>query len=214
MWQRPFCSHYITRLYFVKKDRVGAFCFPHREGAIMAVKTYSLAKDGNTKLSENFAVKEFRCWDGSDTILISGELVDLLQLIRLHFGKPVLINSAYRTKTHNTAVGGSSRSQHMLGTAADIHIMGVPPLEVAQYAEKLMPDSGGIGLYNVFTHVDVRTKRTRWDSTGGVETAVDGFTVDWAAKVKERFGFEDQTIEYLGGYKFADSLMEKLATKE
>lgn len=180
----------------------------------MAVKTYSLAKDGGKKLSENFTVKEFRCKDDSDTILISDGLVNLLQLIRLHFGKPVIINSAYRTKAHNAAVGGSPRSQHMLGTAADIRISGVEPLAIAQYAEKLMPDCGGIGLYNSFTHVDVRAKRTRWDSTSGVETAVEGFTVDWAARVKERFGFEEQTMEYLRRYKFADSLLEKLATKE
>ena len=32
----------------------------------MSVKTYSLAKDGDTKLSENFTVQEFRCKDGSD----------------------------------------------------------------------------------------------------------------------------------------------------
>jgi hypothetical protein len=31
---------------------------------------YSLAKDGNKKLSANFSVKEFKCNDGSDTILI------------------------------------------------------------------------------------------------------------------------------------------------
>ena len=36
----------------------------------MAIKAYSYAKDGNRKLSANFAVKEFRCKDGSDPIFI------------------------------------------------------------------------------------------------------------------------------------------------
>ena len=141
----------------------------------MSVKTYSLAKDGQTYLSANFRVEEFACEDGSDTILISDELVTLLQTIRDHFGAAVNINSAYRTKAHNTAVGGSSKSQHMLGTAADIWISGASPLEIAQYAEFLQPDSGGIGVYNSFTHVDVRAARSRWDSRSGSETAVSGW---------------------------------------
>ena len=63
----------------------------------MAIKAYSYAKDGNRKLSANFAVKEFRCKDGSDPIFIDDELVTLLQKIRDHFGKSVTITSAYRT---------------------------------------------------------------------------------------------------------------------
>lgn len=55
----------------------------------MAIKAYSYAKDGNRKLSANFAVKEFRCKDGSDPIFIDDELVTLLQKIRDHFGKSV-----------------------------------------------------------------------------------------------------------------------------
>jgi len=42
------------------------------------VHTYSLAKDGQTKLSTNFSVKEFKCKDGSDTILIDDNLVAAL----------------------------------------------------------------------------------------------------------------------------------------
>ena len=45
----------------------------------MAIKAYSLAKDGNKKLSANFAVKEFRCKDGSDPIFIDDELELRLQ---------------------------------------------------------------------------------------------------------------------------------------
>ena len=48
----------------------------------MAIKAYSLAKDGNKKLSANFAVKEFRCKDGTDPIFIDDVLVKLLQNIR------------------------------------------------------------------------------------------------------------------------------------
>jgi len=141
----------------------------------MSVKTYSKRKDGGVKLSANFTVAEFACHDGTDTVLISGELVTLLQRIREHFGKPVTINSAYRTSTWNAKNGGAPKSQHLLGMAADITIGGVSPLTIAQYAEFLQPGAGGIGVYQSFTHVDVRAVRTRWDSRSGTEKAVSGW---------------------------------------
>jgi len=88
--------------------------------------------------------------------------VDVLQKIRDHFGKPVNINSGYRTPGKNKQVGGAAYSQHLYGTAADISIKGVSPGTVADYAETLLPNSGGIGIYGTFTHVDVRTARSRW----------------------------------------------------
>lgn len=57
-------------------------------------------------------MREFRCRDGTDTILIDEGLVVLLQCIREHFGKPVTITSGYRTASHNAKVGGSRSSQH------------------------------------------------------------------------------------------------------
>ena len=127
------------------------------------VKVYSKAKEGNVKLSKNFTVKEFACFDGTDTVFISLALVNLLQKIRDHFGKAVIINSAYRTEAHNKAIGGATYSQHKYGLAADIHINGVTPKEIAAYVETLMPSSGGIGIYKSFVHVDVRQVKSRWN---------------------------------------------------
>lgn len=127
------------------------------------VKVYSKAKEGNVKLSKNFTVKEFACSDGTDTVFISLALVNLLQKIRDHFGKAVIINSAYRTEAHNKAIGGATYSQHKYGLAADIRINGVTPKAIAAYVETLMPLSGGIGIYKSFTHVDVRRVKSRWN---------------------------------------------------
>ena len=127
------------------------------------VKVYSKVKDGTTKLSTNFKVKEFACSDGTDPIFISPELVTVLQKIRTHFGKAVTINSAYRTPAKNKAVGGATYSQHLYGTAADISIKGVSPKTVAAYVETIMPNKGGIGIYSTFTHVDVRKTKSRWN---------------------------------------------------
>ena len=127
------------------------------------VKVYSLTKDGGKQITPHFKVREFRCYDGSDTIFVSQELVEVLEKIRVHFGKAVNINSGYRTETHNKKNGGAAYSQHKYGLAADISIRGVSPSRVAAYAETLLPGTGGIGIYSSFTHIDVRKVKARWD---------------------------------------------------
>ena len=130
---------------------------------LATIKAYSKKKDGNKKVSANFRVKEFACTDGTDPIFIAKELVSVLQKIRTHFGKAVTITSAYRTPSKNKACGGTTYSQHLYGTAADIKVKGVSPKKVAAYAETLLPKSGGIGIYSTFTHIDVRTTKSRWN---------------------------------------------------
>lgn len=131
--------------------------------ANIVINSYSKKNDGNKQLSANFKVKEFACKDGSDPIFVAPKLVTVLQKIRNHFGKAVTINSAYRTPTHNKKVGGETYSQHQYGTAADIVVKGVHPKTVAAYVEKLLPNTGGIGIYDTFVHVDVREVKARWN---------------------------------------------------
>ena len=138
------------------------------------INKYSLKTHGNKKLSQNFKVLEFSCHDGSDEIYIDSLLVDVLQKIREHFRQPVNINSAYRTPSYNLKVGGVSNSQHTKGTAADIVVKGISPKEVAQYAEFVLDEKGGIGLYDSFVHIDTRSARSRWQNFGK-EVAVSGF---------------------------------------
>lgn len=140
-----------------------------------SVKVYSKARNGAVKLSANFKVSEFACKDGSDTVFVAPELVTVLQKIREHFGKAVTINSAYRTEAYNKKIGGAAYSQHKYGIAADIAVAGVTPLAVAQYAQTLLPNRGGIGVYLTFTHVDVRPAKSRWDQRSGTARAVSGF---------------------------------------
>ena len=137
----------------------------------MAIKQYSLKKDGKTYLAPCFQVKEFAC-RASDTILIDDELVVLLQCIREHFGAKVHITSGYRTAAHNAAVGGSKSSQHLLGRAADFWVEDTPVASVAAYAETLLPGRGGIGRYpkdashpkrrTGWVHIDTRADKSRW----------------------------------------------------
>ena len=133
------------------------------------IRQYSFAKNGDRRLAPDFKVRELRCRDGSDTVMVDETLTVVLQCIREHFGKPVTITSGYRTAAHNAAVGGAKSSQHLLGRAADIRVQGVSVEDVAAYAESLMPDWGGVGRYPVkagrttgWVHVDTRAEKARW----------------------------------------------------
>ena len=135
----------------------------------MAIKQYSLTKDGNRRLAPDFKVRELRCRDGTDTVMVDEVLTVVLQCIREHFGKPVTITSGYRTAAHNATVGGAKSSQHLLGRAADIRVEDVSVEDVAAYTESLMPDWGGVGRYPVkagrttgWVHVDTRADKARW----------------------------------------------------
>lgn len=141
----------------------------------MAVKIYSLARDGQKWLTENFQVKEFACKDGSDQVWVDEALVALLQQLRDHVQAPVRINSAYRTAAHNRKVGGSTQSQHLQGKAADIVVKGVAPFDLACWAEQAQ--AGGIGLYHGYLHLDTRAGCARWDSTSGKQLAVRAFAL-------------------------------------
>jgi len=121
--------------------------------------------------TKNFDIKEFACKDGTAVPeMYYGnvkELMENLQVLRDFFGKPIVINSGYRTEKHNAKVGGKSNSQHLFAKASDIVVRGVSPLEVYRTIEKLISEKkmkqGGLGLYDRFVHYDVRGVRARWN---------------------------------------------------
>lgn len=155
----------VIPFFLVWKYKSGDAFEPKGEKPMVEINAYSKAKDGDKKLSTNFKVKEFACKDGSDAVLVAPRLVMVLQSIRSRFGAAVTINSGYRTPQYNAKIGGASHSQHCYGTAADIVVRGKTPAQVAAYARQLMPDWGGVGVYNQkgFTHIDVREVKADWN---------------------------------------------------
>lgn len=58
---------------------------------------------------------------------------EVLEPVRAHFGRPVIISSGYRGVKLNRAIGGSATSQHCFGEAADFRVSGVRNIDVAQW---------------------------------------------------------------------------------
>ena len=78
------------------------------------MEAYSILKNGNQKLSEHFKVRVFYCRDGSDPVFIDTALVEVLEKIRVHFGKPVTITSGFRTASWNAKQKNAAKfSQHL-----------------------------------------------------------------------------------------------------
>ena len=117
------------------------------------------------KIGSHFDRSEFACQCGCGFDTVDTQLMTLLECVRHHFGKPVIINSACRCPEHNEKIGGSNNSQHTKGRAADIRVIGHTPEELAEFAESLMEGWGGIGVYpkKNFVHLDTRSNGpARW----------------------------------------------------
>lgn len=124
-------------------------------------------------LSEHFSRSEFACKGehccGGSAPLPNASLIlkleGLRSFISFYLGKdtPLHINSGFRCLVHNREIGSTDSSQHPLGLAVDInHPDGIEE-EVFYTAVKYRFE--GIGRYDSFTHVDIRTSLpVHWDN--------------------------------------------------
>jgi uncharacterized protein YcbK (DUF882 family) len=77
-------------------------------------------------------------------------LADLLEQVKVVLGgKPIMINSAFRSKQVNDAVGSKDTSQHRTGCAADIRVPGMTPDQVVKAII-----ASGIGYDQVINEFD------------------------------------------------------------
>lgn len=116
-------------------------------------------------LSAHFSREEFDCMCGCGAANVDQALIDGLEELRSLLAAPITITSGVRCKRHNANVGGSPKSQHVLGKAADITVRGYTPEEIAAKAKMVSRfRNGGIGVYpsRWFVHLDVRNGRARW----------------------------------------------------
>lgn len=82
-------------------------------------------------------------------------LAEFLELVKTTLGgKPIMVNSAFRSKQVNDAVGSKDTSQHRLGCAADIRVPGMTPDEVVK-ALMGLPYDQIIREFDRWTHISV-----------------------------------------------------------
>ena len=116
-------------------------------------------------LTEHFSLEELtvtdhREFDNTPSAFERANLVrlaGLLERVKTALGGvPVMVNSAYRSKKVNDAVGSKDTSQHRLGCAADIRVPSLTPDQVVKaiMAAKL-PFDQLIREFDRWTHISV-----------------------------------------------------------
>jgi len=121
-----------------------------------------------TPLSANFTLEELTRSEAADRngwentpneqeIANLKRLAALLQQVKTAVGgKPVMINSGFRSKKVNESVGSKDTSQHRLGCAADIRVPGMKPREVVEACIKAaIPFDQIILEFDSWTHISV-----------------------------------------------------------
>ena len=117
------------------------------------------------KLTEHFTLEELtftehRQFDNTpneEQAANLRRLARLLEEVRTLFnGAPILINSAFRSKAVNDAVGSKDSSQHRLGCAADFRIPGLTPDQIVRVIiNSVLPYDQVIREFDRWTHVSI-----------------------------------------------------------
>jgi len=120
------------------------------------------------KLSENFTYEELTRSDAASRLGVENtpndaeienlkRLASLLEEVKKAVGgKAVMINSGFRSKPVNDAVGSKDTSQHRLGCAADLRVPGMKPREVVEACiAAQVPFDQIILEFDSWTHISV-----------------------------------------------------------
>ena len=118
-----------------------------------------------TKLSPNFTLeeltitshREFDNTPNADQINNLQRVAELLEQVKKVLGgKPIMVNSGFRSLQVNAAVGSKPTSQHCLGCAADIRVPGMTPDQVVKaIIESNIQYDQLIREFDSWTHISV-----------------------------------------------------------
>lgn len=85
--------------------------------------------------------------------------------VREYWGKPIVVNSVYRSEAYNKCVGGASRSYHKKGMAADCSPLNGDVSSLARAIQQMKENGrikGGWGVYSTFVHLDIRDHEVKF----------------------------------------------------
>ena len=97
-------------------------------------KNFSLAEMTKSQTATRRGIRNEPSTEHVENLIHLAETV--LQPVREHFGKAVVISSGYRSPELCAAIGSSTKSQHARGEAADFEIMGVDNMQLAMWINK------------------------------------------------------------------------------
>jgi len=87
--------------------------------------------------------------------------IHVLQPLRNHFQRPVIVTSGYRSPQLNKAIGGSQTSQHSKGEAADFTVSGIGLIQTCNYIAKNLPFDQLIYEFDSWIHVSYSGRNRR-----------------------------------------------------
>jgi hypothetical protein len=101
--------------------------------------------------------REFDNTPNADEMANLQRLAEFLEQVKKALGgKPVMINSGFRSKAVNDSVGSKDTSQHRIGCAADIRVPGMTPDAVVRLLiDAKLPYDQLIREFDAWTHVSV-----------------------------------------------------------
>jgi hypothetical protein len=113
---------------------------------------------------DNTPTEQEKCIIDGKEVLVNAvanlpRLADFLEQLKVILGgKPIMVNSAFRSEAVNTAVGSKNSSDHRRGCAADIRVPGMTPDEVTKaIIASSLPYQQVIREFDRWTHVSITT---------------------------------------------------------
>ena len=125
----------------------------------------------------SFSPQEIAC-RGTGKLMVVPDALDKLQALRDLVGKPMIVNSGYRSPEHNRAVGGAKNSMHMKGIAFDVRMDNHNPAEYIAAARSVGFTAIGTYPRQNFVHVDARGSAASWGKPFPKRAATPDFVAE------------------------------------
>lgn len=145
------------RIKKIEDNVILASFAPSKATGLLKLVPKSIEKDNGTLFVKADGNEQTHC------LHKDAKLWSAMQKVRKKFGKPLIIESAYRSPAYNAALrkrskGVAKHSQHMNCKAIDFRVPGVSMRTLQTYVRSLS-EIGGVGLYANWVHMDTGSVR-------------------------------------------------------
>ena len=181
-----------------------------------------IIRNQNIQVTENFTMKELysKSFNAPAEHFLDDRVIQALQYIRSASGAPITVTSTYRTQAHNSLIGGSSKSQHLVGNAIDFQFAEDNLNELKRLHTQMADEDGplrralwdigvrGFGYYDSFAHIDVRDSDSWviWNDSSAMidQDGVTAYLYDVSVPLLNRYKVPIATVAILGvgGYLY------------